>query len=161
MAEVVRVITSPEECTGAGPRPKLFLAGGITGCPDWQADVCGMLRRVSVPLDIINPRRAAWSMEPGNEEAQIAWEHRHLLRADAILFWFPCETLCPIALLELGAWLCRPKELFIACHPEYARRRDVVIQARLERGPVPVVGDTLEYMAGQAAGWARGFLPAR
>lgn len=152
----VRVVTAPDECTGAGPRPKLFLAGGITGCPDWQSEMAGLLAGVGVPLDLLNPRRARWEMRPGLEEEQIAWEHRHLLRADAVLFWFPEETLCPIALYELGAWLCRPKPLLVGCHPGYRRLADVRIQARLERGSAIEVAASLPFLAGQAAAWVRG-----
>lgn len=58
--------------------------------------------------------------------------------ADAILFWFPCETLCPITLYELGAWSMSDKPLFVGVHPAYQRRQDVEIQTRLARPDVAV-----------------------
>jgi len=62
---------------------------------------------------------------------QIEWEYIHLLRADAIMFWFPSETLCPIALYELGRWNGHPKPVFIGCHPDYKRKHDIIQQTRL------------------------------
>jgi hypothetical protein len=35
--------------------PAVFLAGGITGCPDWQAELVRML--ADVPVALLNPRR--------------------------------------------------------------------------------------------------------
>ena len=81
--------------------------------------------------------------------AQIEWEHRHLHRADALLFWFPCETLCPIALYELGAWSMTGKPLCVGTHPDYPRRLDVEVQTRLARPDIRVVS-SLEDLAGQA-----------
>ncbi len=59
---------------------KVFLAGGITNCPDWQSVVCKYL----MPFDgtiIYNPRRVIWTPDISSEE-QIVWEYRHLESAD-------------------------------------------------------------------------------
>jgi hypothetical protein len=88
----------------AGNRKSLFVAGGISGCPDWQKEYVEMLR----PLDIavFNPRRANWKgLDPAETERQVIWEHTHLAKADVISFWFCAETLNPIALYELGFWM--------------------------------------------------------
>jgi hypothetical protein len=120
-----------------GPLPSVFLGGGITGCPDWQQEMVTLLKDLSVA--ILNPRRANFPIaDPTAAPRQIEWEFRHLRKADAILFWFPRETLCPISLYELGAWsVCRIgqelKPLFIGVHPQYKRRTDVGIQTRLAR----------------------------
>ncbi len=49
------------------------------------------------------------------------WEHDHLRRAKAIMFWFPSETLCPITLYELGAWTILARQtgtkLFVGADP--------------------------------------------
>ena len=83
-----------------GPLPAVFLAGGITGCPGWQQEIVGRLHDLSVVL--LNPRRANFPInDPTAAPQQIEWEHRHP-KADTIAFWFPCETLCPITLYELG-----------------------------------------------------------
>lgn len=116
----------------------LFLAGGISGCLGWQTEITAMLSQT--PYTILNPRRADFPMnDPTAAEAQIRWEHDHLRRAATLLFWFPCETLCPITLYELGAWSMTPKPLFIGLHPDYARRQDVEIQTRLIRPDVQIV----------------------
>src|SRR5262245_576843 len=109
-----------------GPLPAVFLGGGISGCPDWQHEVVGLLAHL--PLVLLNPRRANCLMgDPAAAPRQIEWEYRHLRKADALLFWFPCETLCPIALYERGAWSVYSDErgqrpLFVGVHPNYERR---------------------------------------
>lgn len=120
-------------------RRSIFLAGGITGCPDWQADARVMLEGSGLDLDILNPRRQNFPTGPGVADDQIAWEYRHLRKAQSILFWFPKETLCPITLYELGAWGITNKPIFIGCDPGYQRTVDVVIQTRFARPDVVVV----------------------
>ena len=67
---------------------------------------------------------------------------RHLRRATAVLFWFPPETLCPIALFELGGRVTVPHQpLFVGTDPRYARRADVEIQLRLARPEIRVATD--------------------
>lgn len=148
----MRYVEAPQDCTCAGPELSVFLAGGITNCPDWQSEVVSLLAETD--LILLNPRRKEWVMEPEIEEAQIVWEHHHLLRADSILFWFPKETVCPIALYELGAWTFRPKKLFIGCDPEYVRVRDVEIQTRLER-PSQQVMRSLGELVSQILEWEK------
>lgn len=129
----------------------IFLAGGITGCPDWQDNMVHLLRNTN--LTLINPRRGNFPIEdPCAAEEQITWEHTHLRRADAVLFWFPCETLCPIVLYELGAWSMMCKLIFVGVHPDYRRRQDVEIQTRLVRPDVEIVY-SLEGLARQVISW--------
>lgn len=109
----------------------VFLAGGITNCPDWQAIVKEQLSDVNDQLSLIDPRRDDFdATNPLMSENQIRWEHASLRLADAILFWFPAETLCPITLFELGAHAGKVP-IFVGTHPEYKRRFDVVAQLRL------------------------------
>ncbi|MEI7646592.1 MAG: nucleoside 2-deoxyribosyltransferase domain-containing protein [Chloroflexales bacterium] len=130
----------------------LFLAGGITGCLDWQALVCQQL--ADTDLVLLNPRRVAFPMhDPAAAEQQITWEYRHLRRATAVLFWFPSETLCPITLYELGAWSMTTKPLFVGVHPAYQRRQDVAIQSRLARPAIQVVA-SLEALIAQVRHFA-------
>ena len=134
------------ECPSPEPidpnEKSLFLAGGITNCPNWQLEVVKMLK--DSDWTIINPRRA--NFDVGNNqllEPQIEWEHQRLLQARAILFWFPAQTLCPITLYELGAWSMTNKPLFVGTYPEYQRQHDVKIQTRLVR-PEITIQDSLE-----------------
>lgn len=134
----------------------LFLAGGITDCPDWQSDVLHKLAQLrhSSQLTVLNPRRKNFPIHnPDAATAQIEWEHFHLEAAHAILFWFPCETLCPIALYELGAWSMTQKRLFVGCHPDYKRKADVVIQTQLRRPNVHVVF-SLDDLVTKVEDWA-------
>jgi hypothetical protein len=138
------------EYDGAGP--SLFLAGGISGTFDWQADA--IARLADLPLVILNPRRRDFPInDPTAAPAQIEWEYRHLRRATAVLFWFPHETLCPIALYELGGRaLVREQLLFVGTHPDYGRRLDVEVQLKLARPEVEVVSDVAA-LANQVRGW--------
>lgn len=141
----MKYIESPEEF-GHVITPKgalsIFLAGGITDCPDWQQEMRGLL--VDTNFVLFNPRRENFPIhDPNAAKEQIGWEYRHLGMADEILFWFPCETLCPIVLFELGRWSFRPsqkeKPIHIGVHPDYSRRQDVEIQIGLIRPEVGIV----------------------
>jgi hypothetical protein len=147
-----RYIEAPEEYDERGP--SLFLAGGITGNHDWQAEV---VRRLSdLPLVLLNPRRRDFPInDPSAARGQIEWEFRHLRRATAVLFWFPPETLCPIALYELGGRVATAQPLFVGTHPEYQRKPDVVIQLGLARPDVHVVHSVHE-LAQQVRDWHPG-----
>ena len=129
-------IEAPTEYTGADP--SVFLAGGITGCGNWQREFAETLR--DTDLVVLNPHRARFPTgDPAAAEGQIRWEFRHLRRATARLFWFPSPTLCPIALFELGAWSRGDEPLFVGVDPAYARRTDVEVQMKLARPDVTVV----------------------
>lgn len=128
-----RYIEAPAAYTLTGP--SVFIAGGISNCPDWQAPLCKRLVE-ETGLTAINPRREDFDISKQDESRiQIEWEHQALRDATGILFWFPQETLCPITLLELGAALQWDKPLWVGCHPGYQRLFDVEIQSRLQRGP--------------------------
>lgn len=125
----------------------IFLGGGISGCGDWQATMEDLL--TGLPVIQINPRRENFDItDPAVSIEQIKWEHRHLKQCNCILFWFPCETLCPITLFELGRWLHSKTKVFVGVHPDYKRRLDVEIQSRLER-PKLEVAYSLDALAQQ------------
>lgn len=141
-------VECPAEYEGGGP--SVFLAGGITGCIDWQARMRELLDETELVL--INPRRGSYDFgDPAAAEFQIDWEHRHLRRATSILFWFAAETVQPISLYELGAWSMTQKPLFLGVDPAYSRRNDVIIQTRLVRPEITVV-DSLDQLAQQVRG---------
>ena len=113
---------------------KLFLAGGITNCPDWQSWVVSELRDKE-NLTIYNPRRKKFDVsDPNATEQQIAWEFEHLRDADIVLFWFSKGSLNPIVLYELGMWgNSTDRPCLIGIDPEYERKEDVYIQTKLAR----------------------------
>jgi len=107
----------------------VFLAGGITNCPDWQAYIVDKLKNEKIT--IFNPRRKNFPIDdPTAAKKQIGWEYERLRLANINSFWFPKETLCPIVLFELGSALEREKPLAIGTNPEYARKIDVEIQTK-------------------------------
>lgn len=140
-------ISSPTEQSG----PSLFLAGGISGCPNWQAEI--LLSLSSVELTVYNPRRTEFPIEKKAIQEQIEWEYIHLRKASAIAFWFPAETLCPITLYELGAHAMRDVPLFVGVHPEYARRLDIEIQLSLVR-PEIQISQSIEELSTMITLWA-------
>lgn len=133
----------------------IFLAGGITNCPNHQQELKELLKytipfkkarkflikRKSQEIVILNPRRKHFPiMDPNASIEQIEWEFEHFKRADIISFWFSVGSVNPIVLFELGKWLIqREKPIFIGIHPEYKRRRDVEIQVGLERLDIKIV----------------------
>jgi len=118
----------------------IFLAGGITNCPDWQKEVVKALDGKNIT--VFNPRRENFPIGiKGEAVKQIEWEHKFLRLAERISLWFPKETLCPIVLYELGTWSMTKKLIFIGMDPDYERRVDVEIQTRLVRPDVKIVYD--------------------
>ena len=123
-----------------GNERSLFLAGGITGCPDWQRELTDLLKNEDIVL--LNPRRAKFPMHDKDAaREQIEWEYRHFCETAAVSFWFPKETLCPITLYELGVQMIKNKPLFVGVHPEYERKVDIEIQTQLKRPEIEIVYD--------------------
>lgn len=121
-------------------KKSVFLAGGITGCPDWQSDLVSKLE--DLDLAVYNPRRENFPIkDPSASLQQIQWEHDMLRHADIISFWFCKETMCPIVLYELGAWSMTSKPILVGMDPEYSRKQDVEIQTKLVRPEVSIVYD--------------------
>lgn len=146
-------VESPTKLFDLALGASIFLAGGITGCPNWQMEIVELLK--GTRLTLLNPRRESFPIhDPGAAREQITWEHNHLRRASAILFWFPHETICPIVLYELGAWSMTDKPIFVGVHPDYKRRPDVEIQTQLARPDVGVVY-SLEDLASLVVGYAK------
>jgi hypothetical protein len=133
-------IEAPNDHGIPGGSVSVFLAGGITGCPDFQSEICGKLKSLPDNLVVFNPRRANFPMyDSSAAEAQIRWEFNALRKVSFISFWFPKETLCPIVLLELGSHIMTKKPLVIGVHPDYVRRQDVEIQTSLARPDIKIV----------------------
>lgn len=147
----MRYIEAPQHYRRTVVNNSLFLAGGITGCPEWQGKMVQLLSGTG--LTLLNPRRKNFPIgDPSAAGEQITWEHKALRDATAILFWFPCETLCPIVLYELGTWSMKGKRLFVGVHPKYKRRLDVEIQTGLVRPEIKIVY-TLNELAKQVKEW--------
>lgn len=113
----------------------IFIAGGISDCPNWQDDMVSLIN--SERYDVVNPRREGGFDRTGETaEAQITWEYQALSHVENCIFWFPKETLCPITLFELGKMLEKAHrdpviKLAIGWHPEYVRAFDLRVQIGL------------------------------
>lgn len=126
-----------------GPHPWMFLAGGITGCHQWQNEVRHGLEDYPHGT-MVNPRRSNWDMEDLHiADQQIRLEFQAIHQCNIFSIWFTNATLQPISLFELAAALtrfrmndARLKALVIGVHPEYARRLDVDVQCELALGQI-------------------------
>lgn len=151
----MREIKAPEPYEPHLARRSLFLGGGVSNCPDWRKAVVDALSDYEV--DLLNPRRDDFDVtDPMMEQEQIEWEHLNIIQADAYLFWFCEETVCPITLFELGkvAGLFPDKPLFVGTHVNYQRKRDIGFQMLLMRPDVEVVFH-LDRVIDQLHAWAK------
>ena len=126
----MRVITAPREYKVQDTDVSVFLAGGITGCSEWQSNLIESLANMGDELVLLNPRRPDFPMgDPDAGKLQIAWEFRHLLVSDAVSFWFAADQVQPIVLFELGTQVKdSDTPIFVGASPGYPRRFDVVEQ---------------------------------
>lgn len=117
---------------------KIFLAGGISNCPNWQEDICNRLlhdRRLEYNnVVVFNPR----CKEKPEEEPQVKWEYEKLGKSNIIAFWFSYGSMNPITLFEYGSHLKSGKKLIVGCHPDYERRNNVIIQTKLAKSKIEV-----------------------
>ncbi|HET8686045.1 MAG TPA: nucleoside 2-deoxyribosyltransferase domain-containing protein [Methanosarcina sp.] len=114
----------------------IFMAGGITGCPDWQKEILQKIEGTPVVSNYVyyNPRRSSFdTSRKEDSQYQIEWEYKYLRNAAYTYFWFPKEGKCMITLLELGMALVSYRMIRVGCHPEYERAFDVYHQVRLAR----------------------------
>ena len=134
----MRVIESPSTLKYETSDIPIFLAGGITGCPDWQGELIEMLSDQDDSVILVNPRRADFPMgDPDAGRIQIKWEFDMLHICPVFSMWFCSETIQPICLYELGRYVARwelgekPRWITIGVDPDYERKFDVEIQSEL------------------------------
>jgi hypothetical protein len=129
----MRVVEAPNHAHIGKKDLSVFLGGGITNCPEWQAALIDSLTgTVENNIVLLNPRRAKFDVSDASASVtQIQWEFDYLKRADVKLFWFPQESICPITLFELGKELATdPTKLVVGCSANYSRMTDIEIQSR-------------------------------
>lgn len=140
---MVEIVQAPNKSTNKGI--KLFLAGGISQCPQWQNEIISKLRNEprleEFKIIIFNPR----CDEIPNEEFQTEWEYDNLKDSDIISFWFSVGSLNPITLFEYGSYFKSKKKIIVGCHPEYLRKSAVKIQTRLDAPQLNVIEDFEEF----------------
>ena len=146
------VIEAPNEAYSAENENsiKVFIAGGITNCPNWQKELIEYLQVEFKEVDyyiptvsLYNPRRENFPIDiPEEMERQIVWEYHHLKEADIIIYWFSNGSLNPIVLYELGKWgNSGTKEIIMGIDPLYERKDDVIIQTKLAKPELEVCED--------------------
>lgn len=118
--------------------PSVFLAGGITNCPEWQDVVIKKLvgRKQGT---LLNPRRKNFPIDdPNAAKEQIMWEFEALTAVDIFSMWFsnaPSDQ--PICMYELGRYLVLKAiygdldRVAIGIETGYKRESDVRIQTEL------------------------------
>ena len=134
----MRVITCPNIYHRVSGEFSIFLAGGITGAPDWQKEVVDRfdtqkffvnhphLARSYRRVALINPRRPDFDTSKASSSIeQIAWEKAALDKADTVFFWFPKEAMCHITMFELGVALGQNRPIRVGVEPGYCRELDI------------------------------------
>jgi len=140
-------------------RPFVFLAGGITQCPEWQQELVAIIQKLAPDMvgTLLNPRRKDFPIhDPNAALEQITWEYQALNISDIFSMWFSAsESVQPICMYELGRHLARfqcgamrPMKIVIGIEPGYKREQDVRIQTKLVMGglnaPAIEIVDSLE-----------------
>ena len=130
----MKVVKAPEYYETNDVR--IFLAGGITNCPEWQKEVEERLENVKDGV-LYNPRRDNFPIgDPSAATEQITWEFYQLMNADIIAIWFS-DGLSdqPIAMYELGRYFHKfennTENFIIGVHSNYNRATDVYTQIKL------------------------------
>lgn len=150
---MLRLVTSPNEIK-IYKDIKLFLAGGIVNCPDWQSIIIEKLFDDSESgkydylcnLIVYNPRRKEFHDIKEEIEQQITWEYNKLKKSDIIAFWFSKGSLNPVVLYELGRWgNSTDKKIIVGIDDGYERKIDVEIQTKLSRPETKIVYSLNEF----------------
>lgn len=135
----MKIITAPDKGCPDDRYYSVFLAGGITGCTNWQEQVISELIHLSdyynlQNVAIFNPRRDEFDVTDSSAEIeQIKWEHERLKRCDIFSCFFAAnKSLHPITLYEMGKWSTK-KPSVITVQKGYLRERDVLIQTALDK----------------------------
>lgn len=140
------VVTAPHLYIPRHDEITVFLAGGISGCRDWQKETIEHLREFVGKGDdqvvIYNPRHENFDIK--NRFAttdQITWEYQYLNQVDIFSMYFVGgDQIQPICMYELGRYT-KPydEQQVISVEREYMRTDDVIIQIALAtRGLTPV-----------------------
>lgn len=139
----MQLIIAPDNTTAK--YPSVFLAGGITNCPEWQNELIAMLDD-AMEITIYNPRRENFPIDdPNAAPIQIKWEYERLRSADLWVFWFSRGSVNPIVMFEYGSALERiesegtNKHMIVGVDIAYPRIFDVHQQTML-RNPALQLG---------------------
>ena len=145
----MKVITAPEEYIKQKDDIIVFLAGGISSCPNWQQEVINHLQLMEdsdeinlYNLVICNPRRENFPIhDPDASEKQVTWEFKWLEECDIFSMYFcNSESVQPICMYELGRNIAKIQEkhpitfdnrIIVSIEQNYKRSIDVILQTKL------------------------------
>ena len=156
----MRVITAPEEYTITDNEISIFLAGGITNCPDWQSEIIKRLDHLfaleqAEGVVIFNPRRENFPIDDrGEAYTQILWEFKALEKCDIFSMYFSSGDIDqPICMYELGRNIVRmqmkypndwEKRIIVSIDRDYKRFNDANHQTQFACGDRKI-GLNLQY----------------
>lgn len=141
------VVTAPHLYIPKYDDITVFLAGGISGCRDWQQEVINnlfqMIGKDDSQVVVYNPRQKDFNINDLDAtEDQITWEFQYLNEVDIFSMYFVGgDQIQPICLYELGRYTRNTfgPEQVISIEKDYIRERDVAVQVSLATGGmVPV-----------------------
>ena len=139
----MKVITAPTYYEPYDNSISVFLAGGITNCPNWQDDVIdGLKDKDGDTLVIYNPRREHFDItNMSASKQQIEWEFYMIEKCNIFSMYFASsESDQPICMYELGRNILRmqmryptdwQERIIISVEDGYKRKQDVLIQTEL------------------------------
>lgn len=112
----MRVIISPEKVE-RDDNVKVFLAGGISNCKDWQSEVIERLKEKDKTdhLTVISPRCKDFDIsDKSASHRQIDWEVRAISMSDIFSMYFTATNASdqPICFYELGRYFDYFKETY-------------------------------------------------
>ena len=144
---MITVVTAPERIEFPKDCVKVFLAGGIQKCDEWQQKVIDLFKTngESKNVYLMNPRRENFPIDdPNASYEQIKWEFDMLEQCDLFTMLFlDSESDQPICFYELGRNIEKMKQRFpedwmyrivINCDDNFKRKNDVIIQTMLATG---------------------------
>lgn len=152
-------ITAPQNYNYKDSDIKVFLAGGITNCANWQQEVIDLLNKDEAQLEnlvILNPRRENFPInDPFAAFEQIEWEYKMLEQCDIFSMYFSAgESDQPICMYELGRNILRmqmrfpfdwEKRIIISVEEGYKRKSDVFIQVGFATNDMIIAGSMSDH----------------
>ncbi|MFH1917236.1 MAG: nucleoside 2-deoxyribosyltransferase domain-containing protein [Nanoarchaeota archaeon] len=139
--------------------PLIFLAGPITGAPDWQAAAYDIIHTRSPDLYVANPRRP---IDVGSKDfskdmyaEQVDWESHHLAiagKTGVILFWYALEVnhncrrpYSQTTRQEFGEWVNEHKhagtKIVVGIEPEHPAQKYITYRLPKECPEIPIFSE--------------------
>ena len=158
----MKIFTAPEPVITDPKDIKIFLAGGITNCWEWQKELIEVMQDkfTTSELDrmvLINPRRENFPIDdPTAATKQIYWEYYNLERCDIFsMFFAKGDSDQPICMYELGRNIVKMQMRFpntwkerivVTAEEGYKRIKDVRTQMEYAASDIRIRSDLFEHI---------------